>query len=559
MTLVNTIALILTLVLQSISPEFTPEGLWQSWPETRFIQTPAPCLQPAELAAELERLGERYPGELQIEEAGRSVQGRSIYLVTLGHGERTVLLWSRMHGDEPSATPALLDIANFLLSRADQPEAAAILDNLTLLMIPMLNPDGAEVYQRRNFQGIDINRDALHLATPEGRILRRIRDEYEPELGFNLHDQGRRTVVADTGVLATISVLAVAGDKEGTVTPGRLRAERACAAIVEALAPFIPGGISRFNEDWNPRAFGDNLTAWGTPVVLVESGGLPPGRDMETLTRLNFVAILRVLQGLADNDLDDYDPEVYSSLPRTRRNGWADVIVRGGFLLQPASGPSYRADVAFNLGAGDRDAAGCGGDGIRSSRIVEVGDTRLLGAGRVVDAGESLLTPPFAAGVEGWSARRWMSSQVLRELARLGVGTVLWEVPMRKVEAAQTLAGELTGQGRASLEVVAAPAQMPWLRLSGPPRIPDSDSLSDVVNALVGGREGMTPLSSVILERLSAIPGSKLRPPSLRPGRAASFLLLSPVTEGRIDPETARLSSVFINGSEVLGESDARD
>ena len=60
-------------------------------------------------------------------------------------------------GERP-VTIRLLDIADFLLSRADQPEEAAILDNLTLLMIPMLNPDGAEVYQRRNFQGIDINR-----------------------------------------------------------------------------------------------------------------------------------------------------------------------------------------------------------------------------------------------------------------------------------------------------------------------------------------------------------------------------------------------------------------
>ena len=47
--------------------------------------------------------------------------------------------------------------------------------------------------------------------------------------------------------------------------------------------------MARFDEDWNPRAFGDNITAWGTPVVLIESGGLPAGREIEDLTRLNFV------------------------------------------------------------------------------------------------------------------------------------------------------------------------------------------------------------------------------------------------------------------------------
>ena len=86
-------------------------------------------------------------------------------MITLGTGSRSVLLWSQMHGDEPSATPALLDIAHVLLGSADEPGAKAILEDLTLLMIPMLNPDGSEIYDRRNLQAIDINRDALNLAT----------------------------------------------------------------------------------------------------------------------------------------------------------------------------------------------------------------------------------------------------------------------------------------------------------------------------------------------------------------------------------------------------------
>ena len=83
--------------------------------------------------------------------------------------------------------------------------------------------------------------------------------------------------MGETGRLATVALLAVAGDPEGTLTPGRARARRVCAAIVRMLEPFVPGGIARYDEDWNPRAFGDNITAWGTPVVLIESGGRPPG------------------------------------------------------------------------------------------------------------------------------------------------------------------------------------------------------------------------------------------------------------------------------------------
>jgi hypothetical protein len=555
MTVMHVLTLILTLALQSTTAGFTPDQLWQSWPDERFVQIPAPCLRPAELTAELERLAALYPEKIELEEAGRSFDQRPVHLVTLGRGSQTVLLWSQMHGDEPSATPALLDIANFLLSHSEEPEAAAILDGLTLLMVPMLNPDGAEIYQRRNLQAIDINRDALNLATPEGRILKKIRDQYEPMLGFNLHDQNRRTAVGDTGVLATNAVLAVSGDEAGTITPGRLRAKRACAAIVEALAPYMPGGMARYDEDWSPRSFGDNITAWGTPVVLIESGGLPPGRGFEDLTRLNFVAILTVLQELVRDDLKDYDPDVYNNLLRNESDAWADVVVRGGLIRQPGFASPYRADLAFNFEVDDRDAAGCATGNAGYSRLVEIGDARFLGAGRVVDADESLLLVPFVAGVEGWKARRWLDSEVLAEVARLGVGTVVWEVPRRKIEAAEALALKLAGEGRARLEVVPQPAQMPWLILTDPPLPPASDSLIDVVQALVGGREQVDSVNSETLELLAGVPHSSPHSATLRRGRPASFLLLSPTTEGKIDAEAARLSSVFIDGLEVLGGS----
>jgi hypothetical protein len=554
MTRMHILTLILTLALQSTAPGFTPEQLWQSWPDERFVQTPAPCLRPADLEAELRELAELYPESIRLQEIGRSVQDRPIFMVTLGHGSRTVLLWSQMHGDEPSATPALLDIVHYLLSRADEPEAVAVLDGLTLLMIPMLNPDGAEIYERRNYQAIDINRDALHLATPEGRILKRIRDEYEPMLGFNLHDQNRRTAVGDTGVLATNAVLAVSGDAEGTVTPGRLLAKRACSAIVEALAPFMPGGMARYDEDWSPRAFGDNVTAWGTPVVLIESGGLPPGRGFEDLTRLNFVAILTVLQELVRNDLQDHDPQVYEDLLRNQSDAWADVVVRGGFIRQPGPEPSYRADLAFNRTLDDRDAAGCATGNARRSYVVEIGDARFVGAGRVFDASQSLLVAPFAAGVEGWKARRWMSADVLSKLSRLGVGTVFWEVPRRKVEAAESLARELEGAGRALLRVATESAEMPWLELTGPPLSPASSSLSDVVRALVGDAGEMESLSPETLERLSWRPRSERERPTLRRRQPASFVVLSPATEGEIDLQSAHVAAVFIDGLEVGGD-----
>lgn len=553
MPLMHVLTVVVALALQSTSPGFVPDQLWQDWPEERFVQTPAPCLRPAELTNELQKLADLFPGDIRVQEIGRSFLGRPIHMVSLGHGSRTVLLWSQMHGDEPSATPALLDIAHFLLSRADEPGPAAILDGLTLLMIPMLNPDGSEIYDRRNFQAIDINRDALQLTTPEGRILKSVRDEYEPMLAFNLHDQDRRMATGDTGVLATTSVLAVSGDAEGTVAPGRALAKRACSAVAVALASFIPGGVARYGDDWSPRAFGDNITAWGTPVVLIESGGLPPGRDFGDLTRLNFVGIVTVLQELVRNDLEDHDPEIYENLPRNRRDGWADVAVLGGSIQQPWTAPSYRADLAFNVDVDDRDLAGCATGNDPHSYIADIGDAGFLGAGRVVDARDALLVVPFAAGVEGWKAHRWLSAEVLSEVARLGVGTVFWKVARGKTDAAKAFADALAGAGRASLEVVSRESEMPRLTLTGPPGRAGSDLLPDVIEALAGSQGGQLKKNALTLEQLSWVPQTAARQPTLRRGRPASFVLLSPAKDGEIDPATSRLTAVFIDGLEVKG------
>ena len=88
--------------------------------------------------------------------------------MSIGQGPKSILLWSQMHGDEPSATPAVLDLIDYLARESARPEIAKILAAFTLRIIPMLNPDGAALYERRNLQGIDINRDALMLDDSRG-------------------------------------------------------------------------------------------------------------------------------------------------------------------------------------------------------------------------------------------------------------------------------------------------------------------------------------------------------------------------------------------------------
>ena len=111
--------------------------------------------------------------ENSIKQLGISVEGRPINSITLGSGPVRILLWSQMHGNESTATRAMLDILQFMI---ESKELTAIRQNiltrLTICLVPMLNPDGTVLFQRRNGLNIDINRDARTFESPESQILK---------------------------------------------------------------------------------------------------------------------------------------------------------------------------------------------------------------------------------------------------------------------------------------------------------------------------------------------------------------------------------------------------
>jgi hypothetical protein len=248
----------------------------------------------------------------------------------------------------------------------------------------MLNPDGAERFQRRNAQGIDINRDALRLQTPEGRTLKAVRDRLQPRVGFNLHNQSWRTSVGDPPQPASISLLSVAFDKARSGSDGRTLTKKICAVIRDALEPFASGQIGRYDDEFEVRAFGDNLTLWGTPVVLIETGPWPAAEPDPALVRLNFVAILASLDALATGAVNRARPERYDSLPL---NASAElyILVRNATIINGAGVPPYVADIGIAATRRVRDA-----DGQRQVQITttidDMGDLRTLGSLRTIDA-----------------------------------------------------------------------------------------------------------------------------------------------------------------------------
>ncbi len=294
----------------------------------------------------LDRIAQKEKG-ITVEPIGESTEKRVIRKVQAGTGPTPVLLWSQMHGDEATATMALFDIFNFLQASGDEWDEfrANLLAGLTIHMVPMLNPDGAERWQRRTALDIDMNRDALRLQSPESVLLKNLQQTLKPLVGFNLHDQNPRYGVGKTGKQAVLSFLATAYDEDRNLNEVRQRSMQLIAGLNRVLQPFIPGQIARYDDEFEARAFGDNIQKWGTTLILIESGGYKGDTEKMMIRRLNFVAILSALNSIANRSYESENVADYTAIPENGR-ALFDVLIRNVGVVR--NGVRTVMDVGIN-------------------------------------------------------------------------------------------------------------------------------------------------------------------------------------------------------------------
>ncbi|MEJ2195426.1 MAG: M14 family zinc carboxypeptidase [Ignavibacteriaceae bacterium] len=282
----------------------------------------------------------------RVKKVGESVQGREIFLISLGTGSRNIFCWSQMHGDEATATAAIFDIINFFLAENHYAEFKhSLLSNITLHFLPMVNPDGAELFQRRNILEIDLNRDATRKKSPESKILHSVFEEVKPEFGFNLHDQGRDYSAGNTKQWAAISFLAPPFDFKKTVNESRTLAMKLISEMYGVLSHFIPGHISKYKDDYEPRAFGDKFSEANTSIILIESGTWRGDREKMFLRKLNFITMINSFKSIAEGSFVKESLNTYKSIPQNESQ-MMDFIIRNATVT--SKGDEVSVDVGIN-------------------------------------------------------------------------------------------------------------------------------------------------------------------------------------------------------------------
>lgn len=284
-------------------------------------------LRPHVLQTKLEKF-ENHP-ELDLQIIGHSDENHPIHQIQWGTGAINILCWTQMHGNEPTATMAVIDLLNFLIAKDQYSNYCHWLQqHICLRIIPMLNPDGAEQFSRRNAMQIDPNRDALVQQTAEIKTLLSVVNSFKPHWCFNLHDQRNIFAAGNTSNTATISFLAASPDVERSLNKARSSAMQLIGKMTNVLQQGIPEHIGRYTDEFYPRALGEYFHHRNIPCVLIESGAFKDDPLRDVARKYNFISLIEAFRAIVSGDYGESDVEAYNQIPENH-NHMLDVVIRG--------------------------------------------------------------------------------------------------------------------------------------------------------------------------------------------------------------------------------------
>jgi hypothetical protein len=150
------------------------------------------------------------------------------------------------------------------------------------------------------------------------------------------------------------------------------------ASMNQLLQALIPGQVGKYDDAFEPRAFGDNIQKWGTSTILIESGGLLGDPEKQEVRKINFMLLLDALYTIATRGYTQYTTEQYFAIPD---NGiqLMDLVIQE--MQVPVNGTWYPID----LGIRRREIEGKAGYSCAGS-VEDLGDMQVFFGLETLDA-----------------------------------------------------------------------------------------------------------------------------------------------------------------------------
>ena len=267
---------------------------------------------------------EQLDGFCTLTHVGNSVANRPIHTLQLGVGKTRVLMWSQMHGNESTTTKAIFDVL-LAFQDEDLPSLKALLEQLTICIVPILNPDGAHLYTRNNANDVDLNRDSQTQSQPESVVLKELFERFNPDICFNLH--GQRTIFGfeDTGAPSVLSFLSPSADSDRSITLSRKRSMSIITSINDTFKELLPKQIGRYDDGFNINCVGDTFQNKEVPTVLFEAGHTPNDYEREICREYIFLSIISALKASVTEEM--YDTSRYFEIPEHQKC-YCDILIK---------------------------------------------------------------------------------------------------------------------------------------------------------------------------------------------------------------------------------------
>ncbi len=227
---------------------------------------PSPVTSYRQMTALLHADAARSPW-VSVASAGQSAHGRALWLVRLRDpavpSARTVRLFvmCRQHGDEPASTEALLGLIA-RVSNGAEPALLADLRHVTVYIVPMVNPDGAELGTRLSATHADLNRDWGPFAQPETRAMAGLLTLLRPALVVDAHNW-------DSGDQYNADCLEIRRADHSPLGEAELDLQQEFAQSLASTGYHVQSFA--YGQENDPRLAHRYCTHLGLPSMLVET------------------------------------------------------------------------------------------------------------------------------------------------------------------------------------------------------------------------------------------------------------------------------------------------
>jgi murein tripeptide amidase MpaA len=287
-----------------------------------------------DLAAQLQDQDARQDA-LELKVIGQSVKGRDLYLAEYVSDPEnpTILYLTQQHGNEQLTTEGALSFIKALGTG----KSADLLENVNILVVPMLNPDGAmgdvdfplddylakdRNLTRYNANGIDLNRDHVARTQPETQALHQnVLGAYDIDYMIDLHHQGTQSEV--DGELVSGSILY-------PTTPNAdpelvERSQRLGAVVHSAIEPTGWGRLGKYVGGTAETISRNGIAVeYGVATLLFEMRGMSDhyredyilgGRSNGYLIRQTVLTLTETARAIGDGSIETADTGFWETLP----------------------------------------------------------------------------------------------------------------------------------------------------------------------------------------------------------------------------------------------------